>query len=128
MGEETVNKLKAGVLRLQDAFTSWDRPVQSSKRELSSSIVCRKNEVENELHFIFDCAALKGMRAHLIDRKKNEMIAYDSMSEEEALKLLLPEKGLQNGWLLCTIGGERYYTNNTIGLCTMQANQVFSIQ
>ncbi len=82
-----VTKLKAGVLPLHLETGRY----KGVKRELRHCKVCKKKEVEDEVHFIFKCEPLKYVRKPFMDMMKVDIDGFEGMNDVEKLKEFVSE-------------------------------------
>ena len=101
-------KLKSGVLPLQLEVGRY----KGVKKELRFCKVCQsKNLIEDEVHFLFHCNALKYVRKPFLREMKKEVQGYATMSDTDKLKTFLSEEYIKRfaKWLV-----EMYATRRSI--------------
>ena len=82
-----LSRLLGGILPLEIETGRFGK--NRKKRELRFCKLCGKEEVEDELHFLFTCDALKDVREQTISVLSNSIMDTDSFSKAEQLAKLL---------------------------------------
>ena len=61
------------------------------KRELRFCPLCKKNKIEDEIHFLYKCRSLKKVRKPFLKRMKREYRELKAMNVFDLTKCLLSE-------------------------------------
>ncbi len=93
-----ITKLKAGVLPLHLETGRY----KGVKRELRYCKVCKKEKVEDEIHFLFICEPLEYVRDCFIKQMEKDKHGFKEMSNMDKLKYFVSEECLRKfaKWLV----------------------------